>query len=306
MNERRTDGGRLVMVATPIGNLGDLSPRAAQALTSADVVAAEDTRRTGRLLQHIRESRSHDPGSTRSAADEERRPRLISYHEHNEAARGPELLGLVEAGSVVAAVSDAGTPGVADPGYRLVSAAVAMGLEVTAIPGPSAVLQALLLSGLGTDRFTFEGFLPRKKGARERHLAGLAADPRTMVFYVAPHRAAEELQAMVEAFGATRPAALARELTKRHEEVWHGTLDELSSRTAEGVRGEVTVVVAGAGDTGDAAGITDAELVAQVRHLVSEGRSRRDAVALVAAAAGVSRRRLYSAAIAADTGTAQK
>ncbi|MBA2528537.1 MAG: 16S rRNA (cytidine(1402)-2'-O)-methyltransferase, partial [Euzebyales bacterium] len=209
-------GGRLVLVATPIGNLGDLSSRAAEALTGADLVAAEDTRRTRVLLDHVGASVP-----------------VTSYHDHNEAARTGPLLDRVEAGDTVVVVTDAGTPGLADPGFRLVREAVERGLVVEAVPGPTAMVQALLLSGLPLDRFAFEGFLPRKPGARSRRLAELAADPRTLVFYVAPHRAAEDLAAMASAFG-DRPAALARELTKLHEEVWRGGLAALANRAAVG------------------------------------------------------------------------
>ena len=282
-----TGPGSLVLVATPIGNLADLSPRAAQALLTADVVAAEDTRHTGRLLQHARETAGMDADAAG--------PRLVSYHEHNERSRAQELLAMITGGATVAVASDAGTPGVADPGYRLVAAAVAEGVTVTAVPGPSAVLQALLLSGLPTDRFAFEGFLPRKQGARSRHLASVAGDARTLVFYVAPHRAADELEAMAAAFGPDRGAALARELTKRFEEVWRGTLGELAERAKTGVKGEVTVVVAGADSGQDERSID--ELVADVNARIAEGSSRRDAVADVAAAAGVSRRELYQAAL---------
>jgi 16S rRNA (cytidine1402-2'-O)-methyltransferase len=220
--------GRLVLVATPIGNLEDLSPRAARTLREADVVAAEDTRRSGVLLKHAGAS-----------------VRMVSHHEHNEDRRIPELLDRVEAGETVAVITDAGTPSVSDPGFRLVRAAVERGLLVEAVPGPSAVIYALVVSGLPMDRFAFEGFLPRKPGARSRRLAEVAEDPRTLVYYLSPHRAAKELAAMAEVLG-DRPAALCRELTKLHEEVWRGTVAELAERAAGGVRGEVTLVVAGA------------------------------------------------------------
>jgi 16S rRNA (cytidine1402-2'-O)-methyltransferase len=268
--------GRLVLVATPIGNLEDLSPRAVRTLAEADVVAAEDTRRTGRLLAHVDVS-----------------ARLVAYHEHNETVRGPELLERVAAGAVVAVVTDAGTPGIADPGYRLVRDAVARGLPVDAIPGPVALVQALVLSGLPTDRFVFEGFLPRKPGARARRLAELAAEPRTLVLYVTPHRAAVELAALAAAFGADRQAALARELTKLHEEVWHGTLGELAERAAHGVRGELTLVIGGA--PAASLGHDAATLAERVRTLVDRGVERKAAMQQVAAEAGVSRRVVYQA-----------
>lgn len=273
--------GRLVLVATPIGNLGDLSPRAVAALEAADVVAAEDTRRSRVLLDHAGV-----------------RTPMISYHDHNEATRTPDLLDRIAAGQTVALVTDAGTPSVADPGYRLVRAAVEQGLVVEAVPGPSAVLQALVLSGLPMDRFCFEGFLPRKPGARGQALAALADDPRTLVFYVTPHRAAADLAAMAEVLG-DRPAALARELTKRHEEVWRGTLPELADRAAGGVRGEVTVVVAGAPAlTGE---VDTATLAERVRTLIATGEGKKAAISRVAGAAGVPRRVVYQAVLdAAD------
>lgn len=264
-------------MATPIGNLGDLSPRAAEALRSADLVAAEDTRRTRVLLDHV-------------GADTP----MTSYHEHNEASRTAGLLDRVAAGETVVLVTDAGTPGVADPGYRLVAEAAARGLHVDAVPGPTAAIHALVLSGLAVDRFTFEGFLPRKGAARSRHLAELATEPRTMVFYVAPHRAAEDLAAMADAFGE-RPAALARELTKLHEEVIRATLPELVALVeAQGVRGEVTVVVAGASEQPV---VAVGDLVEQVDELVAAGASRKDAVTDVAQAHGVARRSLYQAVL---------
>ena len=267
-----------MVVATPIGNLGDLSPRAAEALRSADVVAAEDTRRTRVLLDHI-------------GADTP----MTSYHEHNESARTGPLLDRVAAGETVALVSDAGMPGLADPGFRLVEEAVRRGLTIDAIPGPNAALQALVLSGLPLDRFVFEGFLPRKGGPRSRRLAELATETRTMIFYVAPHRAADDLQAMADAFGP-RPAALARELTKLHEEVIRAPLDELAARAErDGVRGEVTVVVGGAPA---AAGPDMGLLVQRVADLVAAGASRKDAVADVAQASGAPRRLLYQAVLA--------
>jgi 16S rRNA (cytidine1402-2'-O)-methyltransferase len=271
-------GGRLVLVATPIGNLGDLSPRAVEALRSADVCAAEDTRRTGRLLEH---AGIHVP--------------LVSHHEHNEDQRAVELCDRVAAGEVVAVVTDAGTPGLADPGFPIVREAVARGLQIEAIPGPAAAIHALLLSGLPMDRFAFEGFLPRKPGPRSRRLAELAADPRTLVFYVAPHRAAADLAAMVDAFGP-RPAALARELTKLHEEVWRGPLGDLADRAdAGGVRGEVTVVVGGAPE--ERAELDDGELAQRVRELIAAGVGKKDAIARVAVAADVPKRRVYQAVL---------
>ena len=272
--------GRLIVVATPIGNLGDLSPRAAEALRTSDVVAAEDTRRTGRLLAHI-------------GADTP----LVSYHEHNEAARTEALLDRVAQGETVSLVSDAGTPGISDPGYRLVHAAAERGAAVEAIPGPVAAVQALVLSGLPTDRFAVEGFLPRKATARRRRLAELADDPRTLVFYVAPHRADTDLEAMATALGPGRRAALARELTKLHEQVIRASLDELRRVAAEGLRGEITVVVAGATPATVSADVDDDELAARVRELIAAGTAKKTAIADVAVAAGVPKRRVYQAVL---------
>ncbi len=270
--------GRLVLVATPIGNLEDLSPRAARVLDEADLIAAEDTHRTRVLLDHL--------GI---------RVPMISVHEHNEDRRAQPLLDRVEAGGVVAVVTDAGTPGLADPGFVLVRAARERGLPIEAIPGPAAAIQALVLSGLPMDRFVFEGFLPRRAGQRARRLSELAGEERTLVFYVAPHRAAEDLRAMAEAFG-DREAALARELTKLHEEVWHADLPALAERAANGVRGEVTVVVAGASPGSDAAP-DSAELARRVAELIEAGMDRRDATAEVAQEAGVPKRTVYQAVL---------
>lgn len=267
--------GRLVLVATPIGNLADLSPRAVRALADADVVAAEDTRHTRVLLDHAGV-----------------RVPLVSYHDHNEDSRTGPLLDRVAAGETVAVVTDAGTPGLADPGFRLVREAVERGLAVEAVPGPAAALQALVLSGLPMDRFAFEGFLPRRAGPRERRLGELAEDPRTLVFYVAPHRAVADLAAMAAAFGP-RPAALARELTKLHEEVWRGLLPALAERaSAGGVRGEVTVVVAGAPAAPPPG---PADLAERVRSLIAAGADKKEATARVAQATGTPRREVYQA-----------
>ncbi len=272
--------GRLVLVATPIGNLGDLSPRAAQALRDADLVVAEDTRRSRVLLDHVGASVP-----------------MTAVHDHNEDRRAAGVLDRVAAGQTVAVVTDAGTPGLADPGYVLVRGAVARGLDVEVLPGPAALLVALVLSGLPMDRFAFEGFLPRRRGERARRLAGLAGDERTLVFYVAPHRAADDLAAMAEALGDRR-AVLARELTKLHEEAWRATLPELAARAAEGVRGEVTVVVAGAPPP--AATDDPAVLAGRVAELVGEGVDKREATSRVAAEAGVPKRRVYQAVLDAS------
>ena len=268
--------GRLVLVATPIGNLGDLSARAAEALRDATVVAAEDTRRTRILLDHIGVSKP-----------------MVSYHDHNERTRSGGLLDRVAAGETVVLVSDAGTPGLADPGFVIVREAIERGLEVTAVPGASALLHALVLSGLPMERFTFEGFLPRKTGSRSTRIAELADEPRTMVLYVAPHRAAEELRALAAGLGE-RPAALARELTKLHEQVLRGTLSELAEQAA-GLRGEMTLVVAG--KPPDTAVPDAGQLAGRVRELIATGMDRKEALSVVAKAAGVPRRDVYQAVL---------
>jgi 16S rRNA (cytidine1402-2'-O)-methyltransferase len=270
--------GVLVLAATPIGRVEDASPRLADELASADVVAAEDTRRLKRLT---------------TALGVVPLGRVVSYFEGNEAQRTPALVEELVAGRRVLLVTDAGMPSVSDPGYRLVAAAVAQGVPVTAVPGPSAVLAALAVSGLPVDRFCFEGFLPRKAGERSRRLAGLAAEERTMVFFEAPHRTETALRAMAAAFGADRSAAVCRELTKTHEEVRRGGLTELADWAADGVRGEVTIVVTGVGPTAGPA--TDEEsLRAAVAEQEASGISRREAVVAVARAAGVPRRVVYN------------
>jgi 16S rRNA (cytidine1402-2'-O)-methyltransferase len=251
-------------------------------LGTADIVAAEDTRRLHRLVQSL--------GVTVAG-------RVISYHEHNEAAKTAELLDQVRAGSTLVMVTDAGMPSVSDPGFRLVQGAVAAGLTVTAVPGPSAVLTALVLSGLPTDRFCFEGFLPRKAGERASRLADLAGEQRTMVFFEAPHRLEAMLRALRERFGPDRPVAVCRELTKTYEEVIRGTLGELLA-WAEGteIRGEIAVVLGGAPE--QAAG-TPEDHVAAVNELVAQGIRLKEAVAAVAEDVRVSKRELYSAVLAA-------
>jgi len=274
--------GLLLLAATPIGDVGDAPPRLARALVEADVVAAEDTRRLKRLTTAL----GITPGG-----------RVVSYHEHNEAARTPELLELLVGGATVVVVTDAGMPSVSDPGYRLVAAAVGAGVRVSAVPGPSAVLTALAVSGLPVDRFCFEGFLPRKAGERARALAALADERRTLVFFEAPHRTAVMLTAVAEAFGADRPAAVCRELTKTYEQVVRGPLAELVAWAIEGeVRGEVTVVVQGAPER---AAADPADLVPDVQQLVAAGERLKEAVTAVAEANGTSKRELYAAALAA-------
>ncbi len=274
-----TSAGVLVLAATPIGRASDAPPRLAEELAGADVVAAEDTRRLKRLAA--------DLGVTV-------RGRVVSYFEGNEASRTPVLVEALEAGERVLLVTDAGMPSVSDPGYRLVAAAVEQDITVTAVPGPSAVLTALAVSGLPVDRFCFEGFLPRKAGERSRRLADLADERRTMVFFEAPHRTEAALAAMAEAFGDDRRAAVCRELTKTHEEVRRGGLAELTAWAGDGVRGEVTIVVEGS--TATSAVPTDpASLAALVAETEEAGMTRKDAILDVARRAGLPKRQVYDA-----------
>ena len=269
-----------MLAATPIGSHTHASPALREALVAADVIAAEDTRRLATLLRRI------DVTTT---------AKVLSYFEGNEAARTAELAGAVAEGQDVVLVTDAGMPSVSDPGYRLVTACVERHLPVTAVPGPSAVLTALAVSGLPCDRFCFEGFLPRKAGERRSRLAGLAAEERTMIFFEAPHRLHEWLLDAVDAFGANRLAVVCRELTKPHEEIVRDDLAGLTGWAADGVRGEVTVVVAGAEPV--RAGTSDAlELVAS---RIADGEKLSRAVRVVADLLGVPRKELYEAALAA-------
>lgn len=271
--------GVLVVVATPIGNLEDLSPRAVRALAEADVLVCEDTRRTRKLL---------------SAAGVAAPP-LLSANDHTEVACIATVLERLGTGKSVALVSDAGLPGISDPGERLVRAAAAGGFDVTVVPGPSAALTGLVVSGLPAGRFVFEGFLPRRGSGRTERLAALAGEQRTVVLYEAPHRLARTLVDLAEALGSGRRVALCRELTKRHEETWRGTLAQAVDRSDEvEPRGEYVVVVEGAPPP---SAVGDAELVAAVAHLVAEGCSTRDAVSEVAGAYAVPKRRVYDLAI---------
>jgi 16S rRNA (cytidine1402-2'-O)-methyltransferase len=271
--------GTLVLAATPIGDPRDAAPRLAEELAQADVVAAEDTRRLSRLCQALEIS---PQGS------------VLSYHEHNEASRTPDLLGRLLAGERVVVVTDAGMPSVSDPGYRLVAAAIDADVPVTCVPGPSAVLMALAVSGLPVDRFCFEGFPPRKPGERARALTALARESRTMIFFEAPHRLEATLAAMATAFGADRPAAVCRELTKTYEEVRRGGLAELAAWSSEGVRGEITLVVGGAPP--QVVDLDDG--VAAVLARVQQGERLKDACADVARATGLSKKALYDGALA--------
>ncbi|MFN8106775.1 MAG: 16S rRNA (cytidine(1402)-2'-O)-methyltransferase [Nocardioidaceae bacterium] len=267
--------GVLVLAATPIGRVDDAPPRLAEELSTADVIAAEDTRRFRRLASEL--------GVSVSA-------KVVSYFEGNESARTPELLEALISGHRVVLVTDAGMPSVSDPGYRLVAAAVEHDITITSVPGPSAVLTALAVSGLPVDRFCFEGFLPRKAGERARRLAALASEERTLVFFEAPHRTAATLAAMAVAWGEERRAAVCRELTKTHEEVRRGSLQELAQWASLEVRGEITIVVEGAAFT-----TTDDPVVLRqfVSDLEANGVSRKEAISQVAKEAGVPKRVVY-------------
>jgi 16S rRNA (cytidine1402-2'-O)-methyltransferase len=267
----------IILAATPIGNLGDASKRLVEALSTATVVAAEDTRVTVHLLK---------------ALGIENRPKLISLHDHNERVKAAELVELARDSDILV-LSDAGMPTVSDPGFHLVDAAVAAGVVVSALPGPSAVLTALAVSGLPTDRFTFEGFLPRKHGERTAALRELAAERRTMVFFESAKRLAASLTDVAATLGADRRVVVCRELTKYYEEVRRGTATELAEWAKAGVKGEICIVVAGAErrvldlDTG----------VAEVLALVAGGIRLKDAAADVSAASGLGKRDLYEAAL---------
>jgi 16S rRNA (cytidine1402-2'-O)-methyltransferase len=270
--------GVLVLAATPIGDVADASPRLRAALADTDIIAAEDTRRLRALLDRLRVSTQ---------------ARVVSYFEGNEQDRTPELIAEMQSGREVLLVTDAGMPSVSDPGYRLVVAAVEAGIRVTAVPGPSAVLTALAVSGLPVDRFCFEGFLPRRSGERARRLAALAAEERSLVFFEAPHRTAETLSALAKAFGGSRRAAVCRELTKTYEEVRRGTLSELIEWARGEVRGEVTLVVAGA----DPADLDIDGAVAEVSERVAGGARLKPTVAEVAEAYGIAKNTLYQAVL---------
>ncbi len=280
LSERACQTGRvLILAATPIGNLGDASRRLVEALEAAEVIAAEDTRTTKKLL---------------SALDIANRPRLIALHDHNEKALAAEIAQLA-AETDVLLLSDAGMPTVSDPGYGAVQAAIEQGTPLTVLPGPSAVLTALALSGLATDRFAFEGFTPRKSTERRATFTAVANDPRTLIYFESPARLTSSLQDAASVFGADRQAAVARELTKKFEEVKRGTLPELAEWAADGVKGEIVLVIEGAKPREvdfDAA-------VAQVRELQASGIRLKDACAEVAGATGHSSRELYQAVLAA-------
>jgi 16S rRNA (cytidine1402-2'-O)-methyltransferase len=274
-------GGRLVLVATPIGNLGDLSPRAAAVLAAADIVCCEDTRHTRKLLTHA--------GITPR--------RLVAVHEHNETAAAPGLVAMAAGGATVAVVTDAGLPGISDPGERLVRAAAAAGVRVEVVPGPSAAVAALVVSGLATDRFCFEGFLPRKGGERGARIASIAVEARTVVLFEAPHRVRQTIAQLADACGGDRPVAMARELTKVHEEVWRGTLAGAVSHLADREpRGEYVLVVGGV-PVAASAPAGPVEIETRLAARLAAGEDRKTAVAAVAVDLGVPKRAVYDVSV---------
>jgi 16S rRNA (cytidine1402-2'-O)-methyltransferase len=279
--------GRLIIAAAPIGRIQDASASLLAALAAAPLIAAEDTRRLRRLTAAL----GVTPGG-----------RVISYYDEVEAARVPILLAALAGGQDVLLLSDAGMPGISDPGYRLVGAAIAAGVTVTVLPGPSAVTAAVAVSGLPTDRFCFEGFPPRKPGERARRLADLAGERRTMVFFESPRRLGRTLADMAAAFGHGRPAAVCRELTKTHEEIRRGPLGDLAQWAAAGVLGEITVVIGGARDDDGARPAATAESAAAlVAAAEREGSTRKEAIARVAAQTGLPRREVYDAVVRAKS-----
>jgi len=275
-----------VLVATPIGNLGDISARAVEELERADLVCCEDTRRTGRLLTHLA---IH--------------ARMMRTDDHTENDVAPEVIALLESGQRIVLVSDAGTPGISDPGQRLVELVIEAGFEVTTVPGPSAALAALVASGLPTSRFVFEGFLDRKGGGRQEQLHDIASQPRTSIVYESPNRTAATLRDLADACGPGRSAVVARELTKLHEEFVRGSLSELAEWAGSGVRGEVVIIISGCPPR---AAATDAEIIEAIVVELETGASRKDSVASVASALGVGRRRVYELALLADGSNSNK
>jgi 16S rRNA (cytidine1402-2'-O)-methyltransferase len=280
--------GTLVLAGTPLGNPADASPRLAHLLASADLVAAEDTRRLRRLLS--------DMGVARTGP-------VVSYYEDVERERLPRLLAVLAGGGTVALVTDAGMPSVSDPGFRAARAALDAGFTVTSLPGPSAVTTALAVSGLPCDRFCFEGFIPRKSAERRTRLSELADEPRTQVYFESPRRLAETLADMAGAFGADRPAAVCRELSKTYEEVLRATLGELADWARTGVRGEITLVVQGA-PPATGGGADPAGLAARVAALEAQGVTRKEAIVLVASSTGAPKRTVFDAVVAHKQGGA--
>jgi 16S rRNA (cytidine1402-2'-O)-methyltransferase len=274
--------GRLVLGGAPLGQPGDVGPRLREAIATADVLAVEDTRRLHRLASYL--------GVTVAG-------RVVTFHETVERSRLPGLVEALAGGATVLLLTDAGMPSVSDPGYTLVRAAIEVGVEVTSVPGPSAVTTALAVSGLPVDRFCFEGFLPRKGGERRARLAALAGELRTMVFFESPHRLADALTDAAGAFGPGRAAAVCRELTKTHEEVRRGPLAELAAWAADGVRGEITLVVAGADPV--VAELSPSELAALVAAEEAAGADRKEAIRAVMARTALPRRTVYHAVLQA-------
>jgi 16S rRNA (cytidine1402-2'-O)-methyltransferase len=275
--------GRLVLCGTPIGNLEDISERAVRALRDADVIACEDTRRTRKLLSHLGIKARE----------------LVVYHDNNERKQAPTLVEMISLGRTVVLVTDAGMPGLSDPGYRLVKACIDAGLHVDVVPGPTAAITALVVSGIAPARFVFEGFIPRKTGDRRRRFEELAGETRTIVFFESPHRIGESLADALDVLG-DRPAALARELTKLHEEVRRGTLSDLvASVEREAPRGEIVVVISGAIHE-HKKDVADADLAARARALMDDGIDRKEALSRVARETGVARRRVFDALIDRD------
>ncbi|HEV7211898.1 MAG TPA: 16S rRNA (cytidine(1402)-2'-O)-methyltransferase [Blastococcus sp.] len=274
--------GRLVLGGAPLGQPGDVGPRLREVMATADVLAVEDTRRLHRLAS--------DLGVTFTG-------RVVTFHESVEKARLPGLMAALAEGATVLLLTDAGMPSVSDPGYTLVRAAIDAGVPVTSVPGPSAVTTALAVSGLPVDRFCFEGFLPRKGGERRARLAGLAAERRTMVFFESPHRLAEALADAAAAFGDARQAAVCRELTKTYEEIRRGPLAELAGWAADGVKGEITLVVAGAPE--EVVELDAAALAAAVAAEEELGATRKDAIRAVVVRTGLPKRTVYDAVLAA-------
>jgi 16S rRNA (cytidine1402-2'-O)-methyltransferase len=274
--------GRVILGGAPLGNAADAGARLIAALADTAIVAAEDTRRVRRLAADL---------------DVAIAGRIVSFFEGNESARVPQLLAALHAGQDVLVITDAGMPSISDPGYRLVAAAVAEGIDVSVLPGPSAVTAALAVSGLAVDRFCFEGFLPRKGGDRRRALEALRDEPRTVVFFESPRRLAATLALAAEVLGTDRAAAVCRELSKTYEQVRRGSLAQLAQWSAAGeVRGEITVVLAGAPPARPAS-VEPAELAAAVATLIAVGRSRKEAIASVTGRYGVAKRQVFDALV---------
>ncbi|MBD2460404.1 16S rRNA (cytidine(1402)-2'-O)-methyltransferase [Oscillatoria sp. FACHB-1407] len=277
--------GTLYVVATPIGNLEDMTFRAIAVLQQVDAIAAEDTRHTGKLLQHFQITTPQ-----------------VSYHEHNRTSRLPDLLNRLQQGKAIAIVTDAGVPGISDPGYDLVKACVEEGIPVVPIPGASAVITALSAAGLPTDRFVFEGFLPAKGNERRDRLETLQTEPRTLVFYESPHRLRQTLDDMAATLGGDRSIVLARELTKLHEEFWRGTVEEaIAHYTTHEPQGEFTIVLTGAESNQPL--LSEAALKAELQQLIHQGLSRSQASRQLAQQTSLSRREIYQLALSISDDT---